>query len=289
MPADLLRQRNASGTVILVAVLLALQVIAVPSHARPTTAEEAVAHATALESQGLVREAETYLVELIETEPELANEAAVLVRLAELTSDIPYGQELLGRVIETTRNDGLLARAHALRADYMFTTRRYVSAAREYEKAARHSRGGRAAAALLRRADCLLAADDASNAAAAYREAIEGGDLDPTARARAELGIARSFLQRNQPNVAAAHFSRMAEEYDDEAVRLTAMSAAAESYERAGAVDKALRLLTELIETYPDSFEAVLALGRLPELEGLSAARADTLSGEPGAPVQTDD
>ena len=254
----------AAGRAVLAAAALAF-CLAVPAWCDGVpTPEEAVAKARALVGQGRQTDAETYLKDLVAEENGAhAENATVLLEAARLSTSAETSRAYAARAIERTRNDALLEAAHMLRGDSYFAESFYISASREYEKAATHSSSRGPGLADLRRARSILAGGDAGAAVEAYRAIADWGATPGEMTPVAEVGLARALLAAGRPEEAAEQFERTARVYAENEVRVRALAGAAESHEAAGADTAAVAALAVLVSDYPSSYEAVLAREKL--------------------------
>ena len=255
--------------------------LAVPATTQEaTTPSEAIEKARALEREGFPEEAAVYLRDLTLEAGPLAEDPEVLLELARLTPDAETALTYVDRALARSRDADVLARAHRARGDFLFIEGRYAEAAAEYEQGARYAAGARAYALELRRAASLLASEDASRAADAYRALAERGDAPPDAAPWAELGLARALLTRGDLEAATIEFERIVEAFPEHGVRPHALAGAIECYVAAGSDSLARAALSLLEGDYPESFEAVLAR----DLVETSAAARDTVAPAPQEP-----
>ncbi len=284
MPARV-NPRGATAAVAIAGALTAalLAVTAGPAAGDdPPTPAQAIEKARALEETGFVDDAEAYLRGLVETDRSLARSASVLLELARLSADPEEAMAFADQAIERTRDAGLLVRAHALKGDALYASRIYAAAAEEYGEAARYSAPD-AGEATLRRADCLLAAGDASAALEAYRGIWEEGAVPGELTSWAELGIGRALLHSGRSAEAAEHFEHVAATYVDPDVRMQALAGAGESHEANDAPLDALTALATLAAEFPDTFAGVVAAERVRVLSEQVAAAMEAAAADTGA------
>jgi TolA-binding protein len=244
-----------------------------------TTPTEAIEKARALERQGFLDEAVVYLRELVLEAGSLAEDPDVLLELARLTPDVDVAIEYTELAMSRSRDEAILARAHRTRGDFLFMQGRYSEAADEYAEGARRAAGADAYGLELRRAASLLASEDASRAAGAYRELKDRGGESDDGAPWAELGLARTLLVRGDLDEATAQFERVVETFPDHGVRSHALAGAVECHVAAASDSAALAFLSILEGEYPASYEAVLAR----DLFETTAAARDTLAPAAGA------
>jgi tetratricopeptide (TPR) repeat protein len=276
---------NARGPTVVVATALAATLLAVAAGPvagdDPPTPAQAIEKARALEETGFVDDAEVYLRDLVDADRSLARNASVLLELARLASDPEEAMAFADQAIERTRDAGLLVRAHSLKGDALYASRLYAAAAEEYGEAARYDAPG-AGEAALRRADCSLAAGDASAALEAYREIWGEGAVPGELTPWAELGIGRALLYSGRPAEAAEQFDHVAATYVEPDVRMQALAGAAEGHEANDEPLAALTTLATLAAEYPGTFAGVVAAERVRTLSeeiaaAMEAAAADTM------------
>jgi TolA-binding protein len=247
----------------------------VPASAQETvTLSEAIEKARALEREGFLDEAALYLRDLTLEAGPLAENPEALLELARLTPDAEAAIEYVDLALARSRDAGVLARGHRARGDFLFMQGRYAEAAAEYEEGGRHASGALAYALELRRAASLLASEDASRAAEAYRALAERGDAPEDGAPWAELGLARALLARGKLDEAGLEFEHVVEAFPDHDVRPHALAGAVECFVAAGSDSAARAFLSLLEDEYPTSYETVLAR----DLFETTAAARDTAS-----------
>jgi tetratricopeptide (TPR) repeat protein len=231
-------------------------------------ASEAIEQARALARDGYTEHAEAYLLDLVATDGgPLADEPEVLLEAARLASDVTVARSLAFRAIEHTRSSRIVHAARLLRGDSYFAEGLYLTAAVEYEEAAKHAPGRGAAAADLKLARSILASGDPESAVETYEDIVAGSSPDDGLRPEAELGLATALLEAGRAEEAARRFEQAAEAHPDHQLRARALFGAARSVATLGDIARAAELFGQLVETYSDSYEAVLARERLRELE----------------------
>ncbi len=244
-----------------------------------TTPSEAIEKARALERQGFLDEAALYLRDLVIEPGPLAEDANVLLEVARLTPDADVAIEYVELALARSRDARVLARAHGTRGDFLFMQGRYAEAALEYERGARHGARPVADALELRRAASLLASEDASRAVDTYRELKDRGDTPGDLAPWAELGLARALFVRGDLREAALQFERVVEAFPEHDARPHALAGAIECHVAAASDSAARAFLSILEESYPASWEAVLAR----DLFETVAATRDTAAPASGA------
>lgn len=246
------------------------------------TPEEAIEKARALVRQDNQSDAEVYLAELVrEEEGPLADNPAVLLEAARLTSSVDVCRVYAARAIERTRNSAMLESAHTLIGDSYFAEGLYLTASQEYTLAARHGSVRGAGPADLKRARSILASGDAGAAVDAYRAIVVSGATPGEMTPVAEVGLATALLAAGRPEEAAEQFETTASVYTDSEVRPRALAGAAESRRAVGDDSLAVVALQQLLLDHPDSYEAVLAREKLrdyslPDSTGVLGDTPDT-------------
>jgi len=235
----------------------AVQVFASP------TPREAVARARALEESGRSREARIYLEELTASDDDLAGEASVLLELARLTANIDTLTALLDAAVEAARRPEEIAAAHMMRGDLLYARGRYTAAGDEYARADRAAPAFQPGTASLRRAESLLAARDGSAALDAFGTLARASGTPEEIRPWAELGVARALQELGRLDEAARAFEKVASDAPDHDARLLALSGAAAARDDLGDHAAVVELLSSLIDQYPGTFHAAVALERL--------------------------
>jgi TolA-binding protein len=258
-------------------VLLTLGLALIATPARTDTdvsPREALEKAGALARDGHHDEARAYLADLVSDEGgPLAREAEVLLEAARLSTEVEEVRSLAGRAAGASRDARMLHAAHMLLGDSYFAEGLYVTAAGEYELAARHAPGRGPGSADLKRARSVLASGDAEAAIEAYEDIIDASAATDDTRPEAMLGLGNALLKVGRSDEAAYQLERTAAAFPEHHVRVEALFAAARSYAALGDVGRSGSALQLLIDDYPDSYEAVLAREELRELE---PALADT-------------
>jgi tetratricopeptide (TPR) repeat protein len=255
-----------------VAVCMAATVLLFATASGDTTDE--IARARSLEADGRPEVAVELLRALV-TDGSRDPAPALLLELARLTESPDETLELVDRVLRTTRDAGLRARAHVMRADYLYAAGLYEKAVVEYAAAA--ERGGAPDDAALRYAASLLETGDTVGAAEAYASAAGSGSADIAAWAG--IGRGRALLVGGDAESAADELELVADELAGGPLRAQALAAAAEARVALGELERARALLGLLVEEFPGSFEATLAVARARVLSD----RMKALEEEPAA------
>jgi tetratricopeptide (TPR) repeat protein len=243
--------------------VVAALVVSVPSLSASPEARDAVERARALEESGRHREARAYLSGLVASDERLAEEAAVLLELARLTTDADTLTVLLDAAVEAARRPEEIATAHMMRGDLLYARGRYTAAAEEYGRARRAAPAFRPGSAALKRAESLLGAGDGSAALAAFEELVNASGTTEETRPWAELGRARALLETERYEEAARAFEAVAAERSEHDVRPLALAGAADARGRLDDRRAVIELLTSLVEEYPGTLQAALAADRL--------------------------
>lgn len=281
-----LRETLEQAGVALLAVAFALIASSAQSD-DAVSAREALEKAGALGRDGHWEEARAYLADLVaEDGGPLAQEAEVLLEAARLAAAAEEVRALAVRAVDSTRSAPLLHAAHLLLGDSYFAEGLYLTAAGQYELAARYAPARDPETADLKRARSLLASGDTEAAIEAYESMIESSDATDAERPAAMLGLGISLLEAGRAAEAAYQLERTAEAHREHPLRVKALSAAARSHAALGDVQRSARALERLIDEYPDSYESVPARE---ELRKLAPALADsTAPADTTAPGQAD-
>ena len=234
---------------------------------------EAVARARALEETGYHGRARLYLEELIRLDESFGARPEILLELARLTPEWAGAAALCKEALALTRDRDLLFRGHLLLGDAHYAGRRFLSAAREYEKASEHGADGDALLARIRRARSLAAAGDLTTAAELYRDVGRRAEPTDELRAWADLGLARTLLEQGRIEESAELYRKVATERPDSPAAPHAAAGAAEAFSRLGKATEAAAFLQLLEDSFPESFETLLA-----PRAARSAAPPDTLA-----------
>lgn len=267
------RKRNHAAHLLLATLVTALLgPVEVISAMEPS---EAIEEARALERDGHIREAESYLRGLVSTDDDLARNAEVLLELARLTPSAEESLNLVQRALSRTRDGVLVSRATELRGDYLYALGRYVEAGAAYEEASTHASREVSDWILLKRAASLLALGDASAAVEAYGDLAGEGSVPSEVTPWAVVGLGQALLAAGDAERAAAEFDRVAGGYPRHDARPRALFGAAQAHNLAGNVEAARGALNEILAGYPGTFEAVLAR------DDLRALRTETDRTEP--------
>lgn len=278
MPANTRTRSLLSAAALAAAAALYLCAVAPALADDAATPSEAIEKARALERGGFLDEAVLYLRDLVLEAGPLAEDPDVLLELARLTPDVEVALEYVDLAMARSRGADVLTRAHQTRGDFLFMQGRYAEAAIEYEQGARHGAGPATYALELRRAASLLASEDASRAADAYRALKDGGGAPDEGAPWAELGLARALFVRGDLEEAALQFEHVADAFPDHDVRPHALAGAVECHVATAGDSAARAFLSVLEDAYPTSYEAVLAR----DLFETTAAMQDTAASADG-------
>lgn len=259
------------------ALAAAFALVAAPQPATASSTDDAITEARTLEAAGRPDEAVACLRRFLESGV-AGRHPAVLLALAHITPSADEAAGLCREVVETSRDGGLVAEAHALRGDHLYALGSYAEAAREYEAAAGGGPRGARDRAALKRAASLLAGGDAPAAEGIYRALTETEGTSTDVVPWADVGLGRALLAQGRAAEAAEQFERAARTRADHGARLEALVGAAASLGEGGDTERMIAALTAIIDEFPDTYDAVLAE------DHLRAVAADTLA----VPVKPD-
>ncbi len=253
MPAD---RRTPRRHVTTVAVCLAATFLLFTIASGDATDD--IDRARALEADGRVDVAVEHLRALLADDSRAAD-PALLLELARLTENADEALVLADQALRSTRDGSLRARAHMMRADYLYAAGLYARAAAEY--AAASERGGAPDDAALRHAASLLATGDVAGAVRMYEMAASSSEGDVAAWA--SIGRGRALLAGGDTGEAADDLERIADELVGQPVRAQALAAAAEARIAHDEPARARELLVLLMSEFAGTFESTLAEERV--------------------------